>query len=140
MPAISARTAPAEITLISAALAAVASDVTMAASSKAKARLIAFLPFYSAAMATLAIGLGQFKGAGASHKRLPAGSPCYSGALLEPGRTKHETCKPYEACKRHCGSRRKPRGARGHGAGRRRQGRVSGGLRQRRGLHDARPP
>src|SRR5215467_16296155 len=45
MPAISARTAPAEITLISAALAAAAaSDVMMAASIKARARLICVSP------------------------------------------------------------------------------------------------
>jgi hypothetical protein len=73
MPAIRARTAPAEITLISAAFAAVASSVTTVASTEARARLMAFLPCsFLGAMAQRARHRmdRQFKGVGAPHKRV----------------------------------------------------------------------
>src|SRR5215468_2824957 len=83
MPAISARTAPAEITLISAAFAALASSVRTVASTEARARVMAFSPLFISVAKASSPRIGrQFKGAGAPHKRVRQGS-CPGGNLLQ---------------------------------------------------------
>src|SRR5437762_3097122 len=143
MPAISARTAPAEITLISAAFAAAANSVRTVASTEARARLIAFLPCSFRRDGELATGWGVSLGAQARRTSgwgaVPAVA-CYTAAVAQTRNQggRHEACK--QACERTCGFWRRHCRVGCKRAGRRRQDRVPGGLCQRRDLYDPRPP
>src|SRR5262249_6816210 len=88
MPAISARTAPAEITLMSAAFAAVANTVRTVASTEAKARLIAFLPCSFCREGEIAIGSGVSLRARARHtsgcgRGAVRATPCYNSSIAQ---------------------------------------------------------